>query len=123
MVSMIMRQEFAWPAKGAYLSFPVNGIGTFEHGERKKRPNRAVTPTKPVPVLFWRDTMTTTLLDRAAVEQRVAMRRSAIYSRIAAGTFPKPIPIGGPAGKPTAVRWLASEIDAWIEARISARDA
>ncbi len=67
--------------------------------------------------------MSATLLDRAAVEQRVAMRRSAIYARIAAGTFPKPVPIGGPAGKPTAVRWLASEVDAWIEARIAQRDA
>jgi prophage regulatory protein len=67
--------------------------------------------------------MSATLLDRAAVEQRVAMRRSAIYARIAAGTFPKPVPIGGPAGKPTAVRWLESDVTLWIEARIAERDA
>jgi prophage regulatory protein len=67
--------------------------------------------------------MPETLLDRAAVEQRVAMKRSAIYQRISAGTFPKPIPVGGPANKPTAVRWLASEVDAWIESCISARNA
>jgi prophage regulatory protein len=67
--------------------------------------------------------MSAILLDRAAVEQRVAMKRSAIYARISAGTFPKPVPIGGTPGKATAVRWIASEIDAWIESRIAQRDA
>jgi prophage regulatory protein len=63
------------------------------------------------------------LIDRAEVERLVGMKRSAIYARMSLGLFPKPVPIGGPAGKPTAVRWIASEIDAWIESRISARDA
>jgi len=37
---------------------------------------------------------------------------------MAAGTFPKPIPLG-----PKARGWLASEITAWIEERKAARDA
>lgn len=70
-----------------------------------------------------------TLLDRKALEQRVALRRSAIYARMDPKspyydpTFPKPVPIGGQPGKPTAVRWLAGEVDAWIESRIAERDA
>jgi prophage regulatory protein len=63
------------------------------------------------------------LIDRAEVERIVGMRRSAIYSRIALGLFPRPVAIGGPAGKPTAVRWIESEISAWVESRIAARDA
>ena len=69
------------------------------------------------------------LLARKALEQRVDLRRSAIYARLDPKsphydpTFPRPVPINGPASKPTAVRWLASEVDAWIEARIAARDA
>jgi prophage regulatory protein len=63
------------------------------------------------------------LIDRVEVERLVALKRSALYSRIAAGTFPKPVPIGGPAGKPTAVRWLESDVTLWIEARIAERDA
>jgi prophage regulatory protein len=63
------------------------------------------------------------LIDRAEVEHIVGMKRSAIYSRIALGLFPKPVPIGGPAGKPTAVRWLESDVILWLEARIAERDA
>lgn len=52
------------------------------------------------------------LLPRAEVERMVGFKRSAIYARIAAGTFPKPLrdPETG------AVRWLESEVAAWIEA-------
>ena len=67
--------------------------------------------------------MSATLLDRAAVEQRVAMKRSAIYQYMAAGKFPKPVAINCREGKATAVRWIASEIDAWVAARIAERDA
>lgn len=63
------------------------------------------------------------LIDRAEVEHLVGMKRSAIYHRMSLGLFPRPVPIGGAPGKPTAVRWLASEVDAWIEARIALRDA
>lgn len=51
------------------------------------------------------------LLTRAEVERRTGFRKSAIYARIAAGTFPapKPDPDGG-----ASVRWLASEVDAWV---------
>lgn len=52
-----------------------------------------------------------TLLTRAEVERRTGFKKSALYERIAAGTFPaaKDDPDGG-----RSVRWLASEVDAWI---------
>lgn len=68
------------------------------------------------------------LLRRQDVERLVGMGRSAIYARMDHKhpqydpTFPKPVPLGGQADKPTAVRWVASEIDDWIKARIAARD-
>jgi prophage regulatory protein len=51
------------------------------------------------------------LLRRWQVEERVGLKKSAIYNHINAGTFPEPIQL---RGKRT-VRWRASEIDAWIE--------
>lgn len=55
-----------------------------------------------------------TLLRRRQVEMRVGLRRSAIYLRLTNGTFPKPIRLG-----PRSVRWIASEVDAWIAERVA----
>lgn len=68
------------------------------------------------------------LLKRAEVEKITGLGRSAIYVRLNPGhklydpTFPKPVPIGGSPDSPTAVRWVASEVVAWVQARIQARD-
>ncbi len=43
--------------------------------------------------------------------------RSAVYQQISEGTVPKQINLG-----PRAVGWLESEIQEWIDSRISARD-
>jgi prophage regulatory protein len=56
----------------------------------------------------------TRLLRRRQVEAATGFRRSTIYEHMARGRFPKPIRLG-----PRTVAWLASEIDAWIAARIA----
>ena len=45
----------------------------------------------------------------AEVEQRVGLKRSAIYRNMRAGTFPLPRKIG-----PRAVRWSLVEIEDWL---------
>lgn len=50
-----------------------------------------------------------------AVLRRVPISRSALYERVRAGTFPKPIPLG-----PQTVAWIATEIDQWIAGQIAA---
>jgi prophage regulatory protein len=52
----------------------------------------------------------TALLRRKEVEAEVALARSAIRRRISAGTFPRPVSLGGPL----CVRWRREEIDTWI---------
>ena len=54
----------------------------------------------------------------AAVEEAVAAKRSWIYAQIAQGKFPKPVKIFGER----ASAWLESEIVAWQQERIRARD-
>lgn len=54
------------------------------------------------------------LLRRKQVENRTGLSRSTIYARIAEGSFPRPIDLGG--GR--AVGWIEAEIDAWLQARI-----
>lgn len=51
------------------------------------------------------------------VLERVALSKVEIYRRAKAGTFPKPIPLGR-----YKVVWLESEIAAWMEERVAARD-
>lgn len=58
------------------------------------------------------------LLRLQDVEARVALKRTAIYKMIALGLFPQPVKIDDES---PAVRWVSSEIDAWIQSRIDAR--
>jgi prophage regulatory protein len=52
------------------------------------------------------------------VRARTGLSRSEIYRRIRNRTFPAPIKIGA-----RATGWSASEVDAWITARIAERNA
>ena len=54
------------------------------------------------------------ILRLPAVRAATGLSRSTIYARIAAGTFPKPIPLGT-----HAVGWPSSEIQAWVQQRIT----
>ncbi|WP_102945710.1 AlpA family transcriptional regulator [Stenotrophomonas sp. VV52] len=56
------------------------------------------------------------LLRLKQVLDRTGLPKSTIYSRISAGTFPKQVPVG------CSVRWVESEIEAWIQALVDERD-
>lgn len=58
------------------------------------------------------------LLRLPAVIAQTGCQRSTIYDAIRAGTFPKPVPLGG-----RTVAWSSAEIQHWIADRIAARDA
>jgi len=55
------------------------------------------------------------ILRRKQVEARIGLTRSPIYARMKAGTFPRPISLGG--GR--AVGWIESEIDEWLAAQVT----
>lgn len=50
-----------------------------------------------------------------AVKASTGLSRSTIYLRLAEGTFPKPVSLGG-----RAVGWLESEVQEWLQRRIDA---
>ena len=56
------------------------------------------------------------LLRLRDVKQKTGLGSSTIYRRIADGSFPAPRSLG-----PNTVRWLQSEIDAWIKSLPSSR--
>ena len=57
----------------------------------------------------------TTLLTREMVTQRTTLGRSDIYRKMNnGGGFPRPLRIGH-----RTVRWLASEVDEWLEGWIA----
>jgi len=62
--------------------------------------------------------ITMKLMRLPEVTATAGLGRSAIYERIAEGTFPKPVSLGG-----RAVAWVSDEIENWIMARIEERDA
>lgn len=70
---------------------------------------KKVTGTPDVPLV---------ILRRPEVEARTGLGCSTIYDGIKAGTFPAPIQLG-----PKSVGWVESEINAWLAARIAARNA
>lgn len=57
-------------------------------------------------------------LSGSDVKQRVGLSKTEIYRRIAAGTFPKQVPLGE-----HRIAFLESEIEAWIATRVAARAA
>ncbi|EQD33414.1 Prophage CP4-57 regulatory, partial [mine drainage metagenome] len=61
--------------------------------------------------------MSTRLLRRDEVEHQTGLRRSTLYDAIRAGTFPRPVPLTA-----TARAWRSDEVEAWIAAKIAARD-
>jgi prophage regulatory protein len=53
------------------------------------------------------------LLRLPEVERRTGLRRAHLYKLARAGAFPRPLKIGARASA-----WRASQVDAWIAARI-----
>ena len=56
------------------------------------------------------------LLRRRQVEEITGLSRSSIYRLMADGEFPRPVKVGS-----AAVRWRASDINAWLKSRPEAR--
>ncbi len=58
-----------------------------------------------------------TLLKLPQVIERVAISRSQLYRYLNDGQFPRPVKVGD-----RGVAWLASEVEAWVHARVAERD-
>jgi len=54
-----------------------------------------------------------TILRLPDVKASTGLSRSTIYLRVAEGTFPKPVRLGG-----RAVGWLEAEVQEWLQGRI-----
>lgn len=65
------------------------------------------TATLPAPYQVWR---------LPTVEQVTGHKKSFLYSQMALGRFPRPIPTGN-----RAKGWLAHEVIAWVEQRAAMR--
>ena len=57
--------------------------------------------------------MVESILRLPKVKSRTGLSRSTIYLRIAEGSFPKPVSLGG-----RAVGWTESSINDWVNQRI-----
>ena len=60
------------------------------------------------------------------VLSRTGYGRTSIYRKMAEGTFPKSLKLGGPPKDPStfdsrAIGWIENEVDQWIEDRIEER--
>ena len=58
--------------------------------------------------------MATMFLPLRSVKDRTSLSRSTIYRRMALGSFPQTVPLGG------RVAWVESEIEEWVLDRIAA---
>ena len=57
-----------------------------------------------------------TILRLPQVKARTGLSRSTIYARIAKGSFPRPVQLGGVR----AVGWVEAQVDGWIAKQIDA---
>jgi prophage regulatory protein len=57
--------------------------------------------------------MVTTILRLPTVKARTGLSRSTIYLRVAEGSFPAPVSLGG-----RAVGWIEAEVNDWLAKRI-----
>lgn len=57
------------------------------------------------------------ILRRSEVEHRTGLSRSTIYAWIKHGRFPRPVKLGE-----RIVAWRESDIDHWLESRVSEGD-
>ena len=62
-------------------------------------------------------TVTPRILRLREVCLQIGLGRSAVYAAIQEGRFPRPVQLG-----PRAVGWIEEEVNAWIAARMAARD-
>ena len=60
------------------------------------------------------DIRMTAVLRLPAVKALVQLSRTTIYQKISEGEFPRPFKLGE-----RAVAWLASDIEAWLAARVA----
>ena len=58
-----------------------------------------------------------TIIRLPQVKERTGLSRSSIYAAMKRAEFPASVSLG-----PRAIGWRASDIDAWIDARISIRN-
>lgn len=58
--------------------------------------------------------MTKVILRLPTVIARTGLSRSTIYLRVTAGTFPRPVSLGG-----RAVGWVEAEVQEWVEQQIA----
>jgi len=54
----------------------------------------------------------------ADVVKRTSISRAELYRRVEAGTFPRPVPLGG-----ARVGFVEAEVDRWMVDRLATRDA
>ena len=62
------------------------------------------------------------------VLSRTGLGRTSVYRKMAEGTFPKSLKLGGPPKDPEAfdsraIAWIEDEIDKWLESRIEDRNS
>lgn len=55
------------------------------------------------------------IIRMAEVQKKIGLCKASIYNRIAEGSFPKPVSLGG-----RSVGWLESALDQWIFERCNA---
>lgn len=61
------------------------------------------------------------LISKAAIAKKLGYHPGHLMRLVREGKFPKPIKLG--EGEAGAVRFVESEVEAWLEARVTARDA
>lgn len=118
-----LEQLSLYPESGTANAVPSSKASSAHQGKNKKqfRQKKAdkVSAARKRPQLTTRHVTIEPgrvhLMRRPEVERVTGLSRSALYRLLKCGDFPKQVSLSS-----MAVAWLASEVEAWISARVAA---
>jgi len=92
-----------------------SAMAVFAQASRSRSASRRTAP--PVDMALLQDLTGKRLLDIRAVEMLVGAKRSTIYGWIKKGKFVRQVRLSAKAS-----RWVAGDVEAWLNDRTAARD-
>ena len=79
---------------------------------------RRMPPASPTASAEYRPKVDKRILRINEVVFITGLSKTTVYRYCADGIFPDPVPLGG-----SRIGWLLTEVEAWVESRVAARDA
>ena len=95
-----------------------------KHPEHRAAPACSVSPLHANPTAPQQFDPSATLIRMPDLLALTGLQRATVYKRLKDDpTFPRPVPLSNSTARGAPVAWVLAEVQAWVRARIDAREA